>query len=121
MWIITTTGFYSCVATPDGDAMVRGRVYDDLAVLAERLPSRPEVLETLHADYPFRVIVPMDEWAEFVADEARAIDYPNFKNAVDVRQGVTRHSIYAGVWVVLRRLENLWNHPTDDAAWELPV
>ena len=37
-----------------------------------------------------------------------AVDYPNFKAAVDARQGEERHGVYAGVWGVLRRLEALW-------------
>ena len=120
MWVLTTTGFYSCVATPAGEAMVRGRVPDDLSALAARLPTRPEVLETLHADYPYRVIVPMADWAEFLREEGAAVDYPNFKAAVDERQGVARHAIYSSAWAVFRRLENLWNHPGEDA-WDLPV
>ena len=108
MWVVTTTGFYSAVATPDGRMMVRCRVREDAEALSEFLDDSPPVLETMHADYPFRVICRPQQWAEFLEWEASRIDYSNFKDEVTRVQGQDRHNIYTGVWGALRRLESLW-------------
>ena len=40
-----------------------------------------------------------------VAAAAEAIDYPNFKATVAVRQGASRSHVYADVWAVMRTLK----------------
>lgn len=106
MWVMTTKGFYSVVETKDGKAMVRGRARADLEALVAALVSDAPVLETMNADYPFRVIVPKDEWARFLSDEAKAIDYTNFKSEVTKRQGRVRHDVYMRIWSALHGIED---------------
>lgn len=103
MWLMTPNGFYSTVITDDGKAMVRGRWKEDLEAFVRLSGTDSPVLETLHADYPFRVIVDSQTWAEFVRSEAAAIDYRNFKSEVTRRQGRDRHDVYMDVWSAIQR------------------
>lgn len=105
MWVMTTRGFYSTVATDDGRAMVRGRARADLEHFLEATGAEAELIETMHADYPFRVIVDHDVWAGFLRAEGAAIDYRNFKAEVTRRQGGRRHDVYLKVWQALHGIE----------------
>lgn len=105
MWVMTTKGFYSVVETKDGKAMVRGRDKADLEALVEALKSSAPVLETKHADYPFRVILPKSEWARFLSNEANGLNYSNFKSEVTKKQGNLRHDVYMRVWSALHGIE----------------
>lgn len=104
MWLMTTNGFLSAVEDRDAcDAVVvRARVRDaeDMAAAVGG-----KVIETPAADYRFRVRMAKPDWAGYVADCARAIDYDNFKNAVAARQGPARASVYGEVWATLLRLQ----------------
>ena len=105
MWLLTTQGFYSVVEDRDDPRwlLVRARTRDDLEALGSQVEGL-EVFETPEADYRWRTRLLREEWLAAVAQLAVAIDYPNFKDAVDARQGSRRASLYSKVWLVLRRL-----------------
>jgi hypothetical protein len=106
MWMITTQGFYSVVEHRDDPNMmiVRARVKKDLENLKRQLPDL-RVYEDRSADYLYRADVSRDDWMRAAALLAGDVNYPNFKNEVDHRQGKNRHSIYSRVWGVLADLE----------------
>lgn len=106
MWLFTTQGFFSAVAHRDDPRtiLVRARVRDDARRLVEAV-GEGEVIETPDADYRFRVALPLQDWAAYVAAAANAIDYPNFKDAVARRQGPERAHAYGDVWSVMLRLQ----------------
>lgn len=106
MWLMTTDGFFSAVADRgDPDAvLVRARVREDAEHLAAAVGGA--VIETPAADYRFRARLTKADWAGYLADRAREIDYDNFKGAVATRQGAERVSIYAEVWGALLRLQS---------------
>lgn len=113
MWIMTTSGFYSAVASDENttDVVVRARHRDDLANLNKALTELDHLPGTVLAyqssDYPWRVVISKDTWAAYLANEAQHIDYRNFKNEVTRKQGHPRHDIYSKVWGVLLGLEKL--------------
>ena len=106
MWLMTTEGFFSAVADRNDDdfVLVRSRAQADSERLAAALGGA-DVIETPDADYRWRVRLLRETWAAFVAQQAGAIDYDNFKNAVAERQGPERAHVYGGVWSVLHRLQ----------------
>lgn len=80
MWIASTDGFISIVQhreLPDM-LMVRARVQKDLLSL---FPAA-QIIETLDADYRFRVLVPKKEMATLIAQKILDLDYPNFKSKI---------------------------------------
>lgn len=113
MWVLTTTGFYSAVASDESerDVVVRARHRGDLTTLNSRLRAldhQPaQVLAYAHSDYPWRIVIAKTAWGDFLADEAKRIDYRNFKNEVTRRSGQARHDIYSRIWGVLLGLEKL--------------
>ena len=105
MWLLTTQGFYSVVEDHDDPRwlLVRARARVDLEALRAQIEDI-EVFETPEADYRWRARVLREQWLVAAAKLASAVDYPNFKDAVQERQGSRRSSLYMKVWLVLRRL-----------------
>jgi hypothetical protein len=64
-----------------------------------------DVIDTDNSDYRFRVYVTREDWVTASIELASQIDYPNFKSAVEERQGRDRADIYIGVWTALARLQ----------------
>lgn len=116
MWILTTFGFFSAVTAKEpgtvGMLSIRARVKSDLETLRERyIPEAGEVVELPARDYPARLYVTREQWAEALRCAALDIDYSNFKDEVTRQQGRERHDIYTRVWGVLLSLERRAQRP----------
>ncbi len=110
MWLFTEEGFFSAVAGRDNEdqIVVRARDRDDLVRLLDTYWAasyyRPEILDE-GGDYPHRVVMGRDEWAEIVQEAAQKIDYTNFKDMVHDTLGPDRAHTYLRVWSALLELE----------------
>ena len=110
MWLVTTIGFFSIVEKEwdrkTNTLTVRARVRGDLDALREQfLPELGSIVESDTADYRFRAQVPRTAFAAAISRMAEAIDYDNFKDAVEERQDHPRAAVYLRVWKVLERLQ----------------
>jgi len=107
MWLITTIGFFSIVQkSGEEELTVRGRVREDLERLREKyLPGLGDIREGVGTDYRFRATASHESVAAAVEKLTRDIDYPNFKDEVNRRQGATRAGVYGAVWQKLFRLQ----------------
>ena len=107
MWIFTETGFLSVVRKPrpgeEDTLMVRARRYDALVPLAKSA-NRP-IIRTPEADYPYRVIVNDAIFGKWMAVQAEAIDYSNFKSRVSKRSYRYEHALHE-IWAVMRMQED---------------
>jgi hypothetical protein len=120
MWLMTTMGFYSAVC-PRSDGgrgseietdkiMVRARVRSHLEALQVKFPGlrEAELIETPHADYRYRIIIPKEAWADAVRDMVMEQSYTNFKNAAAEAQGADDggyvHALHE-VWSVMHGLQ----------------
>lgn len=109
MWIFLQVGFLSVVAHRDKPeiVLVRARQRDAVeyvrTVLAERGGEVPEIVRNVKADYPWRLEVRRDDFAAFLAEEARTIRADNFKNAATRLHGHSSAYVLAlhEVWGVL--------------------
>ena len=114
MWIMTTFGFFSVVEKEEDRGTkfvtVRARVRRDLESLLKRSPffnaksivaSRPGGVD----DYRFRARVDRNELASVIFEALVEIDYDNFKDAVQHRQGQQRSMLYTRVWANLLQLQ----------------
>jgi hypothetical protein len=100
-------GFYSAVKNKTikpGEIMVRGRRRDDLERLIKAIGSDVDVISTPGSDYAFRVIIPVEAWAQYLYDSALDINYDNFKDA-SCKGDHERHEAYMDVWVALLGLQ----------------
>ncbi len=105
MWIFTTTGFVSAVKKSDNRTIiVRSRDKASLAPIANRFST--EVIKTPVADYPYRVEVTQDDFAEWVREQANSIDYPNFKSEVSIHRGQAFSKALSKVWSVMHEVED---------------
>ena len=106
MWIMTTDGFFSVVKKPGQkrDLTVRSRVKTDLDKLLNKLNSEISIQEGVGTDYPFRVVMPQADWANYVQKAAMDIEYDNFKNTLDSSDH-HRHEAYFNCWSALTSLE----------------
>ena len=106
MWLITAQGFYSVVADRDDSTcvVIRARDPADLEALGRQIPDLV-VFETPGRDYRWRAHVTRVDWERAAAELAAEIDYPNFKDAVAVRQGPERAHLFLEIWSALRRLQ----------------
>ena len=110
MWIFTNYGFVSAVQhnKKKDVLLVRAREPGVLEAFAERHGIKVKVERTPVADYLYRAEFNRDRFAEAVADEARRIDYGNFKNSfrAAVPENTTAsHWALMGVWRVMRDLQ----------------
>ena len=103
MWLFTDTGFVSAVS--DGsDLMVRSRDRESLEPLAA--VAKVEIKKTPKNDYPYRVYVKHEVFAEWVAMMVRNIQYGNFKSEVAVTRGYEFTHPLMKVWSVMHEVED---------------
>ena len=102
MWLYCKSGFFSGVkhAEKRDTIHVRARFEGDLERLCETHGVKPKILETPDHDYRWRMDFPKATWARIVKEEAEAIDYGNFKNAV--HDGTERDVAYMDTWCAMR-------------------
>lgn len=108
MWNFTQNGFMSAVefrGEPDY-LLIRARVREDLEPLVERYADL-EIIPTLKADYPFRVVMSKALYAAYMVTEILGIDYDNFKSRVLKNDGYAREWVYMRVWSAVHDLERL--------------
>ena len=115
MWVFTKSGFSSVVKKPGlapDELEVRARLRKDLEELKKQTGVKSKILTNAGTDYPFRIRMKREIWAKFLADEAMAIDYPNFKDEVlfgkseNPRRRKHRHDVYFDVWKALLSLSD---------------
>ena len=124
IWLFTEDGFYSGVSydrTRDYDGLhssrpeladdpimegrillVRTRDEEDMKRLVAKFAVPIGYRSTPRADYPFKVLLAREEWARYLSEAARDLDYPNFKSRVQQRSGSHRHDVYLRVWSAMR-------------------
>lgn len=103
MWIFTVIGFFSIVQKPAdsaaGTLTIRARSKGDLQNLREQyLPALGTISHSDRADYRYRATASRADIARAMQRLVMDIDYPNFKNEVERRQGAGRCQIYHDVW-----------------------
>jgi hypothetical protein len=106
MWLFTETGFLSAVQKdPKSEVLtVRARDRESLKDLSEKFSLK--VVRTPMADYPYRVEIPKDQFAHWVAGEVAAIDYSNFKNQVSLVRDSKFAKLLGKVWSVMLDAED---------------
>jgi hypothetical protein len=108
MWLLFDGGFVSIVAHRENKALlcVRGRVRGDVEAFCKTAIADPKgILETLDADYRFRVVLGRGIVMAAVVEIVATMDYDNFKTRVARSQGIARSNVYHDVWEDLLRLD----------------
>lgn len=100
MWIFTKKGFVSAVHHKDNPAMmvVRAR---DRSHLEALFPGYP-IINIDFADYPHRIEITKISFIDWTAQQAEAIDYPDFKSSLTDQK---YKAVCSEIWSVAHRLE----------------
>ncbi len=120
MWLFTRFGFFSatCARAADGKGAVdpdiiqiRARVRNHLENLkhfADELLENAKILDFLHTDYRYRIIIPKETWATVASMLAQDTDFGNFKSACHRELESTGadyvHALH-NVWDIMYRLQ----------------
>lgn len=109
MWVFTTNGFFSAVQNDNDENLihVRARFEGDLERLCKAYGVKPDVLHTPKNDYPFRMDFKRETWSHIMAEEARKIDYTNFKQKISEESHGARYRAYSVVWGIMRNYDRL--------------
>ena len=103
MWLFTNTGFVSAVS--NGTVlMVRARDRESLEPIAEL--ARTEIIATPQNDYPYRVIVTHEFFAQWVSHMVMTITYKNFKSEVAATRGYDFAHPLMKVWSAMHDVED---------------
>jgi hypothetical protein len=110
MWLFTKIGFFSVVKCDDRKPLcvtVRARVREHLEALGVEFRAKFksdafQIIENPTADYRYRAFMTRCQWSRLARRLSCAIDYGNFKSAVE--PGRYHDAMYA-VWTTMRRLQ----------------
>lgn len=128
MWIFTKQGFFSAVSNSRDDAgetvTVRARVMDDVQDLLRALDwehaASVGIIETPHADYRYRVVVPRKVWAQYLVKCVDELTYTNVKDSLD-KDDPLRHRAMMGCWRSMGALQPGGpyggGYESDEGAW----
>lgn len=106
MWIFTETGFISAVrkgATPC-ELSVRSR--DRLSLEPLATLAGAEIIKTPNGDYPYRLFIDDQVFAMWVAEQAKRLNYSNFKSKVFDTRGYEYAHELGRVWSVMLETED---------------
>lgn len=101
MWIFLSGSFLSIVDKGDTTGqtlLVRARKAGDI----EAIFPDADVIEGAGTDYRYRARIDRELVAQAMADQVRAVTYPNFKSTVKDRE---RHDAYMDVWNAMMRFQ----------------
>jgi hypothetical protein len=106
MWVFTQHGFVSAVQHFDNQEqiVVRSRDKESLALASAFFETK--VISSPSNDYPFRIVLSRDQFAEFIQTEVAMLDYTNFKSRLDVSRGEHWHDTASQVWSIMHDIED---------------
>jgi hypothetical protein len=113
MWVFTKDGFFSVVwdkQCKGDEVMVRARCRDDLCRLSKKLKGYCDddrIKQFAEPGYGFRMKIAKHEWADYLAEYARSIDYADVKNNLVPADDVGRQQAYLEVWEALFRWQSV--------------
>lgn len=112
MWLFSETGFVSAVEDRNNSKMfiVRGRDSRSLEPLAALAGT--EIIESPHADYPFRVRVSRARFGEWVAEQIGNLSYDNYKGRMHEKRPEFLYALHE-VWEIMHDVSY-----ADRESWE---
>jgi hypothetical protein len=105
MWLMSETGFVSAVTHWDNPEIivVRARDYESLTGIADF--AEQVVKHTPDNDYPIRVEVPREVFAEYVTGQIMSMTYSNYKDRMYSTRGRDFTHALSDVWSTMHQVE----------------
>ena len=106
MWIFNKNGFVSAVRKNDHPDVltIRARDKESLAELIDLTGA--ELAKSPDGDYPYRIFVKPEVFAQWLSTSALDIDYDNFKSKVGKTRGYEFTDALHNVWVAMLAVED---------------
>jgi hypothetical protein len=104
MWVFTSSGFVSAVRKHDRPDVITVRSRDRKSLESLVALTQQEVKASPFGDYPYRLFVDPEIFAGWVAEQAKLIDYDNFKNTIPKSER-RRHEAYMTIWASMLRYQ----------------
>lgn len=105
MWVFTETGFVSAVRKTDRPDVITVRSRDRKSLEPLATKAEVDIKVSPFGDYPYRIFIEPDDFTSWVADQARNINYDNFKNRVARTRGYRFVDPLHNVWVAMLSLQ----------------
>jgi hypothetical protein len=106
MWLFTQNGFLSAVRKGHGDTNLVVRARNIAALVELSHFAKKKIVRTPKADYPFRLHVTPETWAEYVRTIALSVDYRNFKTQVKKTLGQDQADALGLVWKTMLAVQD---------------
>jgi hypothetical protein len=106
MWVFTETGFVSAVRKADNPSVLTVRSRDKKSLEPLATASGVQIAQSPDADYPYRVFVEQEAFAQWAFEQAMNVEYNNFKNRVAKSRGYDFASALGNVWVAMLAVED---------------
>jgi hypothetical protein len=106
MWVFTSTGFVSAVRKNDRPDVFTVRSRDRKSLEPLTTKAVVDIKISPFGDYPYRAFIKPEVFTEWVAEQANAIDYDNFKNRVATTRGYGFVESLHNVWVAMLGAED---------------
>jgi len=105
MWLMSETGFVSAVTHWDNPEIivVRARDYESLLPVADY--AEQVIQHTPDNDYPIRVEVKREVFAEYVAGQIASMTYSNYKDRMYSTRGSDFTHALGSVWSTMHQVE----------------
>ena len=116
MWVFTRYGFFSfvCPSQDDGSVdskkvAIRARSENHLRRLQGRFSdlAAEKIITTPRGDYPYRIILSKQRWAQIIGELALEVDWTNFRNEVAAHQGADGQSYLEAIHDVWDRMAHI--------------
>ena len=107
MWIFTDTGFVSAVKKPQDGGLISVRARDKSSLNELISQTKAELVQTPDGDYPWRIFVTQEQFAQWVSEVALNLNYSNFKSRVHkVHPSAAYINSLHDVWAVMTHTED---------------
>ena len=106
MWIFTESGFVSAVRKADNPDVLTVRSRDRQSLEQLATDAGVQIAQSPDADYPYRVFVEQEVFAQWAFEQSMAVSYNNFKTRVAKSRGYEFASSLGGVWLAMLAVED---------------
>ena len=106
MWVFTETGFVSAVRPNASSTNMRVRARDRQSLESIAYMFTVEIGHSPQRDYPYRVEITGDQFAQWLSQMVQNMEYTNFKSQVYGTRGSKFAHACGSVWATMHEVED---------------
>jgi len=106
MWLFTETGFLSAVAHFEDPEVLVVRAREETSLRRLSVAAETAIVATPANDYPFRIHVGRDVFAEWLLEQVSSLNYTNYKSHMVQTRGHEFTEALHQVWATMHSIES---------------